>query len=201
MELSIIVPVFNAGGGIAFCLDSLLAQKVSDYEIIAVNDASTDNSLEILQEYKDKNPGKIKIINLEKNIKQGGARNAGIRCSQGKFIGFVDSDDWIAPDMYEKLLQKAYNTEADVVYCDIFIKNHHDFEPGEAVKMIDDGVQGVLCEEQYKKLVLRSGNIVCKIYKRELIIENNLWFPENVFYEDNCTGILMMLYAAHLEKY
>lgn len=200
MELSIIVPVFNSVGGIAFCLDSLLAQTVSDYEIITVNDASTDNSLEILQEYKKKNPDKIRIINLENNIKQGGARNAGIRYSKGRFIGFVDSDDWIAPDMYEKLLQKASNTGADVVCCDMFIKHHHDFEPGQAVKMIEDGIQGVLYEKQYQRLVLHSGSIVCKIYKREIIIENDLWFPENVFYEDNCTGILMMLYATHLEK-
>lgn len=201
MKLSIIVPVFNqAGGNLEFCLDSLLAQTITDYEIIAVNDKSTDNSLEILEEYGKKNPDRIRVINLEHNIKQGGARNVGIQHSKGEFIGYVDSDDWVAPDMYEKLLKKASNTGADVVFCDMFIKHHHNFEPGQYAKMIDDNIQGILYEEQYKKLVLRSGSIVCKIYKRELIIENGLWFPENVFYEDNCTGVLMMMYATHLEK-
>ena len=79
-----------------FCMDSLLNQTVSDYEIIAVDDKSTDNSAEILKQYEADNPGKVKVILSEKNGRQGSAKNKGIRAACGDWLGFIDSDDWIA---------------------------------------------------------------------------------------------------------
>ena len=117
MKLSVIVPVYNmAGDGkLNFCLDSLVGQTLDDYEIIAVNDASTDNSMEILRQYESKYPEKVKVIDLPVNRHQGGARNAGIKTAKGEWIGFIDSDDWIAPETYEKLIKKGEETGADVV--------------------------------------------------------------------------------------
>ena len=114
MKLSIVVPVYNmaADNKLRFCLDSLINQSIADYEIIAVDDASTDESLEILREYESKYPWKFKAIQLYDNMKQGGARNRGIDVARGRWIGFVDSDDWVAPDMYEKLIKKAEQTGA-----------------------------------------------------------------------------------------
>lgn len=104
MKLSIIVPVYNmaADNKLRFCLDSLANQTISDYEIIAVDDASTDASLDILHEYESRYPWKFKVVQSYENIKQGGARNKGIAAARGKWLGFVDADDWIAPDMYVK---------------------------------------------------------------------------------------------------
>lgn len=120
MKLSIIVPVYNmaAEGKLQFCMDSLVNQRISDYEIIAVDDASTDNSLEILREYEADYPQKVRVITYSENRRQGGAKNEGLKAAVGEWIGFIDSDDWIAPDFYGKLLAKAEETGADMVGCD-----------------------------------------------------------------------------------
>ena len=109
MKLSIIVPVYNMAGEnkLQFCLDSLLSQNLEDYEIIAVDDCSTDNSLEILKGYEARNPDKFRIIHSEVNKHQGGAKNIGIRVAKGEWIGFIDADDWIDPDMYRLMLENA----------------------------------------------------------------------------------------------
>ena len=85
MKLSIVVPVYNMAGGnkLRFCLDSLVNQTIADYEIIEVDDASTDNSLAILQEYESNYPWKFKVIQSYENVKQGGARNKGIEAARG----------------------------------------------------------------------------------------------------------------------
>ena len=119
MRLSIIVPVYNMAhdGILEFCLDSLLNQTISDYEIIAVDDKSTDDSLKVLREYEKNHPEKIRVIASENNRKQGGAKNLGIRAAKGDWFGFVYSSDWVSPDYYEKLLNKADETGADIVGC------------------------------------------------------------------------------------
>ena len=95
MKLSIIVPVYNMAhdGILEFCLDSLLNQTVDDLEIIAVDDKSTDDSLKVLREYEDKNPGKVRVIASPENRRQGGAKNLGLLAAKGEWLGFVDSDD------------------------------------------------------------------------------------------------------------
>ena len=99
MKLSVIVPVYNmaAEGKLNYCLDSLVNQTIDDYEIIAVDDCSTDNSLEILRTYEIKYPDKLKVIASSVNRKQGGAKNLGLEAAKGEWIGFIDSDDWIEP--------------------------------------------------------------------------------------------------------
>ena len=107
MKLSIIVPVYNMASDhkLEYCLDSLVNQTVEDYEIIAVDDCSTDNSMEILKEYERRFPEKFRAVHSEVNRHQGGAKNIGLRMAKGEWIGFIDSDDWIRPDMYERLIE------------------------------------------------------------------------------------------------
>ena len=201
MKLSIIVPVYNMAkeGLLQFCLDSLIAQTVDDYEIIAVDDASTDNSLEVLREYEKNHPGLIHVIASPENRRQGGAKNLGIRAAKGEWFGFIDSDDWVSPDYYEKLLKKAEETGADIVGCNINLTSEHSFEVGEVINNNSDSPTGELDGEKHAKLILDPGSMVTKIYKREIFIDNGLWFPEHVFYEDNCLGPLTMLCAKHFE--
>lgn len=202
MELSIIVPVYNMaqGGKLEFCMESLLHQEISDYEIIAVNDASTDGSLTLLNQYAKKYPDKVKVINLEKNKKQGGARNEGIKFAAGKYLAFVDSDDWVAPSMYRKLLNKAKETGADVVSCYVYISHQQNYDKtDDIIEMISPHQTGLMTLEKQRSFVIKPGSIVCKIFDRNLIIENNIWFPEGVFYEDNSTSTLWMLYAKKVE--
>ncbi|WP_307768494.1 glycosyltransferase [uncultured Bacteroides sp.] len=188
--LSIIVPCYNAEKYINRCLDSLINQDLKDYEVICVNDASTDNTLECLKEYSKKH-SIVKVINHEKNKRQGGARNTGIRNAVGKYIGFVDIDDSIDYQMYSTLYAEATKFDLDVAECDyvnidvngkrldhhIFCDNMHNF--------IDTDIR--------KRLIVCGGSVWCKIYKRDFLLKNNLFFPEGVFYEDNY--FVPMVYA------
>ena len=201
MKLSIIVPVYNmaAEGKLEYCIKSLFAQTFQDLEIIAVDDASTDNSLEVLHELA-KQDNRLKAIASPENHHQGGARNLGIKAAQGEFIGMMDSDDWAAPDMFEKLLSKAEETGADVVGCDYNMVSTHTMECGKVFTMNTPEQTGVLTEEKKKLLVLKPGSMVVKIYRREMIVDNELWFPEDIFYEDNCMSPLWLLHCTHFER-
>jgi len=202
MKLSIIVPVYNmaADGKLEYCMNSLVGQTIMDYEIIAVDDASTDNSLEILQDYEKRYPDKVRVVHYEVNKRQGGAKNEGLKVATGEWIGFIDSDDWVTPDYYEKLLGKAEVTGADMVGCDYNLVDRHTMEVGRIVPNNSLDQTGVLDEEKHKKLLMRPGSMVIKIYKHSVLKENNLCFPEGMFYEDNCAGSLWSLYFTHFEK-
>lgn len=202
MRLSVIVPVYNmaAEGKLEFCLDSLVNQTVDDYEIIAVDDASTDNSLEILKAYENKYPEKVKVITYPVNRRQGGAKNEGLKAANGEWIGFIDSDDWVSPDYYEKLLKKAEETGADMVGCDYSLVSEHTFEVGRVVENNTADQTGVLDAGKHKKLLIRPGSMVVKVYKGSVIRDNELRFPEGIFYEDNCAGPLWQLYFTRFER-
>ena len=202
MKLSIIVPVYNmaAEGKLEYCMDSLVAQTIEDYEIIAVNDASTDHSLEILRDYERRYPGKVKVVTYPDNRRQGGAKNAGLKIAGGDWIGFVDSDDWVSKDCYEKLLARAEETGADMVGCDYSLVHEHTMVPGEVIHNNSADQTGILDREKHGKLIMRSGSMVIKIYRHSIIKENHLDFPEKIFYEDNCAGPVWSLYFTHFER-
>lgn len=202
MKLSVIVPVYNmaAEGKLEYCMNSLVAQTVSDMEIIAVDDASTDTSVEILRDFEHRFPDKVRVICHEVNKRQGGAKNTGLQAARGEWIGFIDSDDWVTCDYYEKLLRKAEETGADMVGCDYSLVDRHTMEVGRVVQNNSLDQTGVLSEEKHRKLLMRSGSMVIKIYKHDIIRENHLSFPEGIFYEDNCAGPLWSLYFHHFEK-
>lgn len=201
MKLSVIVPVYNmaAGGKLEYCLNSLVTQTITDYEIIAVDDCSTDNSLEVLRTYEKKYPEKFRVIASPVNKKQGGAKNLGLKEARGEWIGFIDSDDWITPDFYEKLLKKAEETGADMVGCDYHLTGEHSMEIGQVVHNNHPDQTGILDKEKYRSLILDSGSLVVKIYKRHIILDYPNRFPEGIFYEDNAISNSWMLRAKHFE--
>lgn len=200
-KLSIIVPVYNmAGDGkLNFCLDSLLNQTIDHYEIIAVDDKSTDDSAKVLEEYQSRFPEKIKVILAPFNNRQGSAKNLGIRAAEGEWISFMDSDDWADPTMYEKLINRAEETGADVVGCDFCLVYDHTFEKTERIPNNRDDQVGVLDSAKRKSLILDGGSLCLKIYKRERILRDELFFPEGIFYEDNAIGNSYLVMANHFE--
>lgn len=202
MKLSVIVPVYNmmAGGKLKNCLDSLLRQDIRDMEIIAVDDKSTDNSLAFLESYSQKYGARFVTIASPVNRRQGGAKNLGLQKARGQWIGFIDSDDWIAGDMFSRLLKKAEETGADVVGCDYLLTDEIGKETGVVIKNNTEEQTGPLGEEQYRKLLLQPGSMVIKIYRRELFEKWNIRFPEFMFYEDNAIGALPLLYASRFER-
>lgn len=201
MKLSIIVPVYNmaAEGKLAYCLNSLVGQTIKDYEIIAVDDASTDNSLEILKDFERRFPDRFHAICSEVNRHQGGAKNIGLKLAKGDWIGFIDSDDWITPDMYERLIGKAEETGADLVGCDYSLVSEHSMKVGQVVPNNKKEQCGLLNKEKRKSLILDGGSLVVKIFRRSMILDNKLWFPEDIFYEDNALGNSYLILARQFE--
>lgn len=117
-KISVIIPVYNTSAYLNQCLDSVLKQDFDDYEIICVNDGSTDNSLEILREYEKKS-SKIKIIN-QVNSGVATTRNTGLKNASGDFLAFLDSDDFIKENYLSKLYNTAIKTNSDVVICNFY---------------------------------------------------------------------------------
>ena len=203
--VSIIVPVYNAEKYLKRCLDSLLNQTYPDLEIVLVNDASTDHSLEICLEYQRKNTC-ITVHTMEKNGGQVSTYIKGIELSSGEWIGFVDSDDWIEPDMYERLIQAQKKFKSDIVACGTYVDfpSHTKVEP--------EGIEGfdnlVLTNEQIREefVELRNkGNKINevfkfyrtnKIFRRELVLENLKYVNKEIrVFEDNLFMIPCMLDA------
>lgn len=201
MKLSIIVPVYNmaADGKLAYCLNSLINQTINDYEIIAVDDCSTDSSPQILKDYAERYPNKFKAIFSPENKKQGGAKNLGLLAAQGEWIGFIDADDWISLDFYERLIKKGEESGADIVGCDYSLTKQHSMEWGRIVRMNKQEQTGILNKEKYRSLILDGGSLVVKVYRREIIFDYHNRFPENIFYEDNAIGNTWLLRAKRFE--
>lgn len=199
--LSIIVPVYNmmSGGKLEFCMNSLLQQQLENYEILAVDDCSTDDSLEYLRGLEKEHADRLKVIASPENRRQGGAKNLGLKAAKGEFIGFVDSDDWISPDMYASLLARAEETGADIVGCDYCMKTVQDYQPEKAERNNSLEQTGELTVEKKKLLFLEPGSMVIKIYRREIFEKNNLFFPEKMFYEDNTLGSFPFVFANRFE--
>lgn len=230
MKLSVIVPVYNMAGEdkLKHCLDSLVGQTLEngEIEIIAVDDCSTDNSYEIMEEYERQNPGRFIAIHSPVNHHQGGAKNIGLGVACGEWIGFIDADDWVVPDYYERLLKRAHETGADMVGCDYSLVDSYTFEIGQVVHNNTREQIGVMNEEKYRKLLLDTGSLVVKIYKRNIVLGNKDTgrspgvsaydlvsryskeqiierkidiFPEDIFYEDNAVSNSWMLRVKHFE--
>lgn len=172
-KVSIIVPVYNVEEYLVKCLDSLVNQTLHDIEIIAVNDGSTDNSKGILKGYIKKYPNKIKYFEKE-NGGLSDARNFGIPYATGEYIAFLDSDDYIELDMYEKMYIKAKEEDSDIVECD-FIWEY----PNR--KKIDTGVI-----YHSKKEMIAYARVVAwnKLIKRTLLVKHRIEFPKGLRYED-----------------
>ena len=177
MKLSIIVPVYNAEKFLRPCLDSLLDQNVKDCELILVNDGSRDSSGRILEEYRQRQPERIRVLTVE-NGGQGRARNLALDLARGEYLGFADSDDWVKPDMYEKLIAKAEETGADVVLCD-------------AEEYWPDGHRVYMPLSQYERPIKVSTEVWSKLVRRSSL--GDLRFAEGLWYEDLAYVALLLL--------
>ncbi|EJG3290978.1 glycosyltransferase, partial [Campylobacter coli] len=138
-----IVPIYNVEKYLRQCLDSIIAQTLKDIEIILVNDGSTDNCGVICDEYalKDK---RIQVIH-KTNAGLGAAYNTGLEMASGEYIGFVESDDWIEPNMYEELYAKAKETDVDVCLSGYFLNNNQSTKKElQLLESIDDSIFNIL---------------------------------------------------------
>lgn len=178
-KISIIVPIYNQASILHECLGSLIQQTLPDIEILLINDASTDNSLEIIKSCQAQFPNIVRVINSPINLGPGGARNLGIESASGKYIGFVDSDDIVLPNMYEKLYFTAELTGYDVIDCGYFSQNKD-----LAILHTPDSCCGILDNSKRCELIVGGGYVFSKLYRRDLFTDTNLRFAPNVILED-----------------
>lgn len=181
-KLTIIVPVYNAGTHLKKCMDSLLVQDREDVEILAINDGSTDNSEEILEEYVKQNPGKITYYKKE-NTGVADTRNFGISKAKGKYIMFVDSDDYINKDLIKEL-QEYMEQDIDIVKYKLQRVNENETilekVDGPVFEKVDGSAAfNMLC---FSDVLLDSPCVY--VFKKDLFEKNNLKFKVNTQHED-----------------
>lgn len=201
LDLSVIVPVYNMAkdGNLEYCINSLVRQTLQSMEIIAVDDASTDDSLNILQEFEKKYPGRVKAVASPENRRQGGARNLGLREAQGRYIGFMDADDWVVEDLYERMVELAKSTGADVVGTDMSRVYEHTMIPAQREECNLLSQTGILDHERRKEYLLHPGPLGTKIYAREIFFGEKFQFPEHMSFEDNATFVEIGMRMKHFE--
>lgn len=173
-KVSIIVPVYGVEKYIAKCLDSLVNQTLEDIEVIVVNDGTKDNSQKIIDKYVKKYPNKIKSF-IKENGGQGSARNYGLKKATGEYIGYVDSDDYVELDMYEKLYNKAREHNLDIVIC-----GNYNVSEDYQTKKID--LEFIKYDDNKINALLGKKAVWNKIYKKNII--EDLEFRSKVWYED-----------------
>lgn len=201
LDLSVIVPVYNMAkdGNLEYGIHSLVRQTLQSMEIIAVDDASTDDSLKILQEFEKRYPGRVKVVASPENRRQGGAKNLGLREAQGRYIGFMDADDWAVEDLYERMVELAKRTGADVVGTDMSRVYEHTMVPAQREACNFPDQTGRLDHERKKAYLLHPGPLVTKIYAREIFFGKEFRFPEHMSYEDNAVFVEIGMRMKHFE--
>lgn len=190
VKVSVIIPFYNVESYIEECLKSVVNQTLQDIEIILVNDASSDGSLKIAQKYVQRDK---RIILLNKDATeqkgQGYARNLALAVAKGEYIGFVDSDDYIKPDMFEKLYSHAKKTDTDITMCQADEYNDTtgvlDTSPYYMLDVLKLMRNKVFSANDTKNQILDINVAIWnKIYKREFFEKNKIRFPEGFIYED-----------------
>ena len=192
MKYSFIVPIYNVEKYLKKCIDSLLAQTYGSFEIILVDDGSTDSSGAIADEYAGKYSEIIRVIH-QSNTGQGGARNAGITVASGDYLFMVDSDDYVSENMLEILdgyLEK-YN-------CDILIFNY--------IEVKKNGEQQIQCLHKAvsypqitsEQFILELAAPWNKVFRASLFQKSDIRFPNRIYYEDLATNPCLALHAKQI---
>jgi len=197
MNVSIIIPVYNTEKYLSRCIDSCLAQTMQDIEIILIDDCSTDNSRDIITGYSEQFPEKVRYIFQKTNQRQGAARNRGMDAARGDFIIFVDSDDWIEPDMCEQLYNKAVETSADMVGSDYYLS----WDDRDELRKTDitTDMYGEMDFNKKSNYIKNYGMFWTRMYRTKFLKKRKMFFPENVFYEDAFFNFYSVLYANRIE--
>lgn len=183
-KVSIIIPIYNTEKYLHKCLESVTGQTLNDIEIICVNDGSTDGSLQIMQEFASRD-SRVVIVSKE----NGGlvsARKAGVQVATGEYIGYVDSDDYIEPDMYERMYQTAWEHQVDMVTCGYYLEGNYTTEHYDTVNagLYERDSMEFLRENTIYNMEMQEtglrGALWCKLFRRELFADSQMQIPESI---------------------
>jgi glycosyltransferase involved in cell wall biosynthesis len=200
-KISVVIPVYNVEKYLHRCVESILNQTFQDFEIILINDGSKDNSGQICDDYAQKDK-RIKVIH-KKNARVSAARNDGIKIAKGKYLSFIDSDDWIEPEMYQEMVYKAEELNLDFIMCD-YKKKSNNYED-KRTQPIREGYYSKddIKNELFQCLIMFENmeypptisNWVC-LFEIEFLKTNNLYYDEDIHYdEDSIFGAKIMYHA------
>lgn len=197
-KVSVIVPVWGVEKYIEKCARSLFEQTLEDLEILFVDDCTPDNSIaiirEVLKDYPDRE-SQTKIISYEKNRGLPQARKAGFEASEGEYIIYCDSDDWVEADMYYQMYEYAIKNQSDLVQCDI------DVVSDEGVVKTLTSKETLLSSDYLKRLIIDGdiSNSLCnKLVKRTVYTDNTIEFPSYGMNEDNVVAVQLAYYSQQL---
>ncbi len=199
--VSVIIPLYNAEKYIAECLDSLLIQTLQDFEVIVVDDCSTDSSVKVVESYAEKFDGRLRLVHTEKSLSGAGiSRNIGMKLARGEFIQFIDADDFILGTALETLYNAATKHTADVVYTssyyrlnapnDIFVyRDGFSKDLLRKNKEVKQFFKFDKTQENLNRLLLAPGegefhSSCTKLYRRDFLIKNKIFFPTLPHSED-----------------
>lgn len=198
-KLSVIVPVYNTEKYLRQCIDSILSQIFSDFELILVDDGSTDKSGVICDEYSCKD-NRIRVIHQE-NDGVTAARKRGVETATGEYISFIDSDDWIEPNMYQDMLMQADSYNADMILCDMVVE-----QPGKNIVIHSCDLTGLFTSEQLNQQIYptmlfdfeknKPGLSLClcnKLFKSCLAKPVFAEVPKDIIYGEDKLGSLLCL--------
>lgn len=190
LKLSIIVPVYNAEKHLQRCVGNILNQAFKDFEVILVNDGSKDNSGRMCDDYALAD-SRVKVIH-KANGGTSSARNEGMKVASGEYIGFVDADDWLAPEMYQIMVEKAKNHDVDLVISDYRrVFDDHSFE---VIQPIREGYydKADMLKEYFPCLLMREdidypptiSNWAC-LFRKKLLMDNDIWYDTQTKYNED----------------
>lgn len=191
-KVSIIVPVYNTEKYLKKCLDSLLNQTLEDIEIIIVNDGSTDDSQEVIDEYAKKDT-RVKSY-VKQNGGQGSARNLGLEKATGEYIGYIDSDDFIDIHMYEDMYNKAVTDNSDIVNVGYYIYS----ETGNVMKEQVFKRGATTNISNTPEVLFDNTAVTNKLFKASLLKNNNIQFRVKKWYEDFDFVIKTICFASNI---
>lgn len=201
--VSVIMPVYNAEKYLKSAVESLLGQTLKQLEIICVNDCSKDNSLKILCSLAEKD-SRIKVIDSQKNVGAGEARNLGLEKANGKYITFMDADDSIEPELYEKAVKLAESCNADEIVWGLTEEHYDRFDvhkksvailPKSSICTTIEECMTAFIELEQQTLFGYQWN---SLYKADIIKANKIRFEKSLFYEDFFFNLAVAKYVKTL---
>lgn len=196
-KVSVIIPVYNVEKYLRQCMDSVVNQTLKDIEIICVNDCSPDNSAEILREYAAQDP-RVVVLNMEKNSGQSAARNKALDIANGKYVQFLDADDWLNTDCCRQLFEQAESKKLDMLSMAAvsYIEDTHNYidEPFYNFYYLKK-IENCSTDIYKRKWWLMAPSASLTVYKYDFLSKNNIRFKEGVKFED-CLFFKIALFAA-----
>lgn len=203
-KISIIIPCYNVSQYIDRCLNSIVSQTMSidDLQIICIDDASTDDTWQHLQQWEKQYPNNIILIQCNQQIRQGAARNWGMRYVNTPYVSFIDADDWIEPDYYDIMYSYITGLDCEIVCCAYerdfsnaltYFENRN--TTGQSRYLIIDTPKK---REVFLHAKSMGYSSCCKLIQTGFLLNNQIYFPEGLAYEDNFWSSLLHLYAENV---